>query len=65
MQLPRGVTVSVLDDSGAEVVIRIEGSARYVADMLAKSGGYALLALPSAVPGSEKRFDFIQGLGAQ
>jgi len=61
--LPRGLTITILDNRGAEVVITVKGSHRYVATILAKAGQLALMALLVAEPGQEKRFDFVQGRG--
>lgn len=62
--LPRGVTVSFMTDDGAEIVFRIEGSQSYVGERLAAIGGHALLTLPLVEPGTERRFEYVQGEGA-
>ena len=59
--IPVGVTVSFLTDEGTEVVFRIAGSHKWVAERLAFIGGQALLVIPLIEPGTERRFDYTQG----
>jgi hypothetical protein len=61
MKLPTGLTVAVIGDNGSEVVIRIQGSERYVAENLACAGRLAMLTLPNVPPGEGRHLELIQG----